>query len=313
LAGTYDGATMRVYLDGVLVTSTTVPGPITVTAGNLYFGTRREDRVGAPNETFRGALDEIRVYDRALAECEIRELANNPSPACTPADTTPPELTVPASITAEATSPAGAVVTYLASASDDVDGMLAPTCAPLSGSTFALASTQVVCAATDEAGNVGEATFDVLVEDTTPATLSLPAPISADATGSSGAAVSYSAAASDLVDGAVTTACAPASGSTFAVGPTTVHCSATDAHGNLADGTFTVTVRPPTRAVLLAELEALIRQYVDNGGIENSMLVKVRHGSFRALRHEIGAQTKKALTVAEAGTLLHLLDLIEQN
>jgi hypothetical protein len=58
-------------------------------------------------------------------------------------DTTPPTITVPADITAEATSPEGAVVTYEASATDDVDGEVAVSCEPASGSTFAIGVTSV--------------------------------------------------------------------------------------------------------------------------------------------------------------------------
>ncbi|MCL4859476.1 MAG: HYR domain-containing protein, partial [Caldilineaceae bacterium] len=57
-----------------------------------------------------------------------------------------------------------------------------------------------------------------------------------------GAVASFSATASDLVDGSVPVLCAPASGSTFALGATTVNCSASDAAGNTANGSFTVTV-----------------------------------------------------------------------
>src|SRR5437867_1069387 len=70
---------------------------------------------------------------------------------------------------AEATGPSGAVVSYgAASASDLVDGAVAATCAPTSGSTFPLGSTTVTCTATDSAGNAGTATTTVLVHDTTP-------------------------------------------------------------------------------------------------------------------------------------------------
>ena len=46
------------------------------------------------------------------------------------ADTTPPVVTVPANIQKEATSSAGAVVTFTATANDAVDGPITPTCAP---------------------------------------------------------------------------------------------------------------------------------------------------------------------------------------
>ena len=67
-------------------------------------------------------------------------------------DTTPPVLSLPSDITAEATSPNGAAVTYTVSATDDVDGAVTPTCTPASGSTFGLGLTTVTCSATDQAG-----------------------------------------------------------------------------------------------------------------------------------------------------------------
>ncbi len=48
------------------------------------------------------------------------------------------------------------------------------------------------------------------------------------------------------MDGAVAAVCAPASGSTFSVGTTTVTCAAADAAGNSVSGTFTVTVETGT-------------------------------------------------------------------
>ncbi len=46
----------------------------------------------------------------------------------------------------------------------------------------------------------------------------------------------------DEQGGAATVACLPASGSTFPVGTTTVTCTATDAVGHTATGTFSVIV-----------------------------------------------------------------------
>ena len=82
-------------------------------------------------------------------------------------DTTPPVITVPGTITAEATSAAGAVVTYTASAFDKVDGNVAVSCAPPAGSTFPLGTTAVQCTATDSRGNTGSNSFTVIVQDTT--------------------------------------------------------------------------------------------------------------------------------------------------
>jgi hypothetical protein len=159
-------------------------------------------------------------------------------------DTTPPVVEDHADVIAEATGPAGAIVTYASPpATDVVDLSLVVNCTPSSGTTFALGTTTVTCSATDDSGNTGTNGFDVRVRDTTAPTLTLPSNIAVSATGMSGAVVTYSASASDLVDGSVSVTCSPSSGSTFAPGLTTVNCSATDAAGNKASGTFTVTVK----------------------------------------------------------------------
>lgn len=158
----------------------------------------------------------------------------------------PPELTVPADITAEATSGSGAVVSYLTSATNSAT----IACTHASGSTFALGTTSVSCTATNPSGSDTE-TFNVIVVDTTAPALTLPAGVTAEATSASGAAVTYSASATDLVDGSVSVACTPASGSTFPFGGTFVNCVATDAHGNAANGGFLVTVRDTTPPQIL--------------------------------------------------------------
>jgi hypothetical protein len=85
-------------------------------------------------------------------------------------DTDPPVVTIPSDITVEATSAAGAVVTFTVSAIDAVDGAVAATATPASGSTFPLGATSVSVTAADKAGNMAAATFTVTVRDTTPPT-----------------------------------------------------------------------------------------------------------------------------------------------
>jgi hypothetical protein len=165
-------------------------------------------------------------------------------------DKVPPTVFVPSPITAEATAGSGAVVTFSASATDNFDGSVPTSCSPNSGSTFGLGTTTVTCTATDSSGNTGSASFGVTVQDTTPPTVGVPAPISAEATGPSGAVVTFSASASDLVSGSLAPSCSPTSGSTFAFGSATVTCSATDSHGNTGSATFTVTVQDTTPPVL---------------------------------------------------------------
>jgi hypothetical protein len=158
-------------------------------------------------------------------------------------DTTAPAVSVPTGITREATSADGATVTFAASASDLVDETVQTTCAPQSGSTFALGATTVTCSATDQAGNMGTASFAVTVEDTTPPSVTVPKDATAEATGSDGAVVSYGdVSASDLVDGTLSPTCSQASDTQFPLGSTTVTCTATDAAGNTGQNSFTVNV-----------------------------------------------------------------------
>jgi hypothetical protein len=79
-------------------------------------------------------------------------------------DTTKPVLTLPANITVDATSPSGAVVTYVASASDIVSGVVPVVCSKASGTTFPIGTTVVSCTATDGAGNSASGSFTVLVQ-----------------------------------------------------------------------------------------------------------------------------------------------------
>jgi len=158
-------------------------------------------------------------------------------------DTAPPVLTLPANITVEATSAAGAVVNYVATASDAVDGAVPPSCAPASGSAFPLGKTTVSCTATDAAGNSAQSFFDVFVVDTTPPALAPKANMTVPATGANGAQVNYTnPAASDRVDSNPLVTCLPASGSLLPFGTTRVNCTATDFSGNATASFFDVTV-----------------------------------------------------------------------
>jgi hypothetical protein len=79
------------------------------------------------------------------------------------ADTTPPALSLPGTLMVNAASPGGAVVTYSASAIDNADPNPAVSCAPASGSVFAIGETTVWCTATDASGNSSIGSFTVKV------------------------------------------------------------------------------------------------------------------------------------------------------
>ena len=88
VAGTYDGSTTRLYVDGQQV------GGGTSTASAIDYGLPNTDftvaqfPVGTPcggTHPYGGQMDELRVYDRALSDSEVNQLQTAPGD-------TPPEL-----------------------------------------------------------------------------------------------------------------------------------------------------------------------------------------------------------------------------
>jgi hypothetical protein len=142
-----------------------------------------------------------------------------------------------------AAGPGGAVVKYETCASDLVDGAVPVVCDRPSGSFFPVGKTLVTCRATDRHKNAAPSKqFIVDVGDGAPPVLKLPGTIQATATSRLGAKVSYTVTATDDTDPAPVVTCEPKSGATFPLGTTAVKCTATDASGNRATGSFTVRV-----------------------------------------------------------------------
>jgi hypothetical protein len=83
-----------------------------------------------------------------------------------------------------------------------------------------------------------------LAPDKIPPAITVPSAITVPATSAAGAAVSFSATASDNKDGPVAVVLSPASGSTFPIGTSTVIATASDFAGNTATADFNVTVTP---------------------------------------------------------------------
>jgi len=245
----------------VLVQDTTAPA-VTVPANEvaeatgpngakvLYGDVSATDIVDGPmNPSCSKASDTVFPLGTTTVTCTAIDAANNKgtnSFTVTVVDTTAPEVQAPANMVIGNTSGTGAdnVVYTGATASDVVSGSLPVTCTPASGSTFPLGISTVTCTAKDAAGNTGTATFTIEVQDQTKPIVTVPADITAEATGSNGATVSYiGVTATDDVDGQLTATCSKASGTVFPIGTTTVKCSATDKAGNVGDNTFTVKVQ----------------------------------------------------------------------
>ena len=81
LAATYDGTTLRLYVNGSQVGSRAVASPLLTSTGVLRFGGN-----SVWGEFFAGRIDEVRLYNRALTAAEIQ--ADMAAPIGT--DTTPP-------------------------------------------------------------------------------------------------------------------------------------------------------------------------------------------------------------------------------
>ena len=158
-------------------------------------------------------------------------------------DDQPPSITCPANITvSNDPNQCGAVVNYPPpTITDNCPGSFSATCNPPSGSFFPVGTTTVTC--TVNGFPTSTCSFTVTVNDTQPPVITCPPNQTAvTATVSDPCVVvNFTTTASDNCPG-VTVVCNPPSGSCFPVGVTTVTCTATDASGNTATCSFTVTV-----------------------------------------------------------------------
>ena len=222
---------------------------------------------------------------------------------------TPPVLHIPTQVSAEATSPAGAAVTWSATATDKEDATPpTPTCAPASGSTFPLGITTVKCSVTDGGGLKDSGSFIVSVVDTTlPKLVGMPADQNLTTGDPAGTTLTYTRpTATDIADPSPSVGCTPASGSHVDVGTTTVTCTAQDATGNHVSASFSVDVRyvsPVTWSAVWGEPVAT------NGGVfvaNQGRTVPVKVELFAngvEQTHGTGALTLTTCTGAAAGSV----------
>jgi hypothetical protein len=275
-AGNTGTNTFTVEVQDVTKPIVTVPVDRTVEATGpngatvTYEAATAVDDVDGPmTATCNKASGTVFALGTTKVTCSARDAAGNIGDSfftVTVQDTTAPAVAVPANITKEATSPAGATAIFGASARDAVDGSVATTCEPASGSTFALGSHTVICSATDAAGNTGTESFTVTVRDTTAPAVTVPANEVAEATGPNGAKVVYGdVSATDIVDGPMNPSCSKASDTVFALGTTTVTCTAIDAANNRGTNSFTVTVVDTTRPDVRAPANLVVGNTTPTG------------------------------------------------
>lgn len=75
LTGTYDGSSIKLYIDGVLVDTSLASGGLDVVNDDTLIG--MQDEFGGPDSFFNGYIDEPLLFNRALSAGEITALYNS--------------------------------------------------------------------------------------------------------------------------------------------------------------------------------------------------------------------------------------------
>lgn len=175
---------------------------------------------------------------------------------------------------------------------------------------------------TDNAGNIGSGTITIKY-DSTPPVLKVPSDVTTVfPTSASGAVVTFSntngtaASATDETSGVQSITYSPPSGSTFPIGTTTVTVTATDNAGNMATGTFKVTVLTPAQASqqvinntgsanldkgTTTSLDAKLQAAISSLNSVNNNTAK---NQLNAFINAVNAQSGKKITTAEANQLI---------
>jgi pectin methylesterase-like acyl-CoA thioesterase len=155
-------ATATITVDSPVYSYDGTPKPVTVATdpAGLNIEVTYNGSASAPIEpgtyAVAATIVDPNYQGTASGTLTIREVPN-----------TAPVLTLPSDITVEATSAAGAVVNFTATAADAEDGQLGVLFSQQPGSTFPLGTTTVTASAQDSKGLTATGTFSVTVRDTT--------------------------------------------------------------------------------------------------------------------------------------------------
>jgi hypothetical protein len=260
LASTYDGSTLRMYVNGTQVGTRSIAGSIFVTSDPLKIGGDWS------REMFTGLIDNVRIYNTALAAAAIQLDMTTP---VGPLDTQPPSVSISNPSNG---APVSGTVTISATATDNVavqgvqfavDGTnigsqvkAIPYQISWNSGTVANGPHTITATATDTSGNTSLASITVNVQNvvnTTTVTITSPAnnsswagSITLAATASSGVGIANVQFAVDGVNvgGPVTTAPYQVVWNTASVsdGSHTILATSTDTGGGTATNTVTVNV-----------------------------------------------------------------------
>jgi N-acetylneuraminic acid mutarotase len=273
IAGTWDGSTIQLYVDGELQGATPLLWPVNndraVNIGFTWGG-------GNPQRFFTGTVDEVEIFTRALSATEIRAIHDAATAGkCRPANR-PPVANAGPDQKVEATASSGAGVVLDGSASSDpdgdslsyewkdADGNVVGTDAILN-LTVPLGTYTYTLTANDGKGGSATSSVTVTVQDTTPPSVSGTPDRSADSNGWYNHTLSVTWSGTDAASGI-----ASCSGASTYSGPdsssASVSGSCTDKAGNIGNGSFSFkfdsTLPVITITVPLANYNLLQREQV---------------------------------------------------
>ena len=183
LAATYDGGTLRLYVNGAQVASRALSGAMTISSSALRIGGN-----AIWGEYFKGLIDEVRAYNRALTAAEVGVDMNAPVIPPIPTDTTAP--TAPGGLTASVTGFDDVQLSWAASTDNvgvtgyrvhrssaagftptDANRIATPAGTTFTDSNRPVGTYYYKVVATDAAGNIGAASNEAsatVAPDTTP-------------------------------------------------------------------------------------------------------------------------------------------------
>jgi PKD repeat protein len=267
LAATYDGSTLRYYVNGVLKASQKLSGSIVTSGGALRIGGNK-----VWGEYFQGTIDDVRIYNQALTQSAIQTDMNTAvAGGSTTTSTTPQSVQAPPTASAgpAQTAAEGAKVTFQGSGTgtglsyswDFGDGTAKAATASATHAYADNGSYTATLTVTDSSGQTATSTAAVTVTNVAPtATFSGPASVTTGSTATFSFANPSDPSPVDTAKGftysydfnndgtfEVANSASPSASTTFATAGTyTVRGRITDKDGGATDYTTTVIVAAPS-------------------------------------------------------------------
>lgn len=264
--------TATLYVNGVAVATQNLGIFTPKTSTALHIGHRPPSSFGVtppPGFTFNGLIDEVKIYNRALTDCEVAVNAlqpcnQSPDAICqnVTVNTTPGLCTANASVNNGSFDPdQGDSITLV---------QTPPGSTPPTG-PYSLGTTNVTLTATDTHGATDSCTATITVVDNQNPSITCPANQTRECVGG-GATATYTTTASDNC-GFTSTTCSPASGATFPLGTTNVSCTATDGSGNTNSCNTSVTVQDTQAPSITCPASATVNTSSQGGVCSASLSV----------------------------------------